>query len=800
MSRFMLVVLVAFALPASLAGQQTTEAPKPAPVADSAARLPVKRVVLYKNGVGYFEHSAHVRGNQELNIDFTSAQLNDVLKSLTAVDLGEGRITSVRYNSVAPLDERLRALRLPFGEQITRGDFLLALRGAKVEVHSGAVTVSGRLLSVEKERRSNGKGDFYDATLFSVVTDSGEMKNFELGPATSVRLAERDLSEEVSRYLNLVGSSRARDLRRMTISDVGTGEREIDVSYISEVPVWKSTYRIILSQKPNVKPLLQGWAIVDNTVGEDWKDVQLSLIAGSPQSFIQQISQPYYTRRPVVELPASVMLTPQSHEGTLTGSGSGGGVGSGQGAGIGPGQIDRLEQFAQLSPGVAPGSASLHGVVTDASGAIIAGARVTVRNEENGAAQSATTDANGNYQLYNLTAGNSALFVDMPGFKRFELSNFYLGTGRMNQINARLQVGNVEETVTVTAQAATLNTENAEISSLAAKQHVEAEGKDLGDYFEYNIKQPITIGKNQSALVPILQARIDAEKVSIWNENSKEIRRALWLSNSSGQTLDSGTFNIVEGDTFAGEGLLDTIHPNERRLISYAADPALRITMDEESSEKPATHVRISKGIMILTREQRDSSSYTVHNSDTQPRQVVIEHPAREGWKLAEGAKPEETSPSFLRFRVGVGPGKTENLKIEEYHPEDNQYELSDLDSDQFLHITQQQQISQALRDVLQSVLDQKNQVDALETQINSRQKEIDAITKDQARVRENMKALKGSPEEKTLLQRYTHQLDSQEDRLTTLNKEISDLQVRHTEEDEKLDQMIQEITMDDKL
>ena len=178
----------------------------------------------------------------------------------------------------------------------------------------------------------------------------------------------------------------------------------------------------------------------------------------------------------------------------------------------------------------------------------------------------------------------------------------------------------------------------------------------------------------------------------------------------------------------------------------------------------------------------------------------MIEHPAREGWKLAEGAKPEETSPSFLRFRVGVGPGKTENLKIEEYHPEDNQYELSDLDSDQFLHITQQQQISQALRDVLQSVLDQKNQVDALETQINSRQKEIDAITKDQARVRENMKALKGSPEEKTLLQRYTHQLDSQEDRLTTLNKEISDLQVRHTEEDEKLDQMIQEITMDDKL
>ena len=81
------------------------------------ARLPVKRVVLYKNGVGYFEHDARVHGNQELAIDFTTGQLNDVLKSLTVVDLGEGHIGSVRYNSIAPLDERLRSLRLPFGEQ-----------------------------------------------------------------------------------------------------------------------------------------------------------------------------------------------------------------------------------------------------------------------------------------------------------------------------------------------------------------------------------------------------------------------------------------------------------------------------------------------------------------------------------------------------------------------------------------------------------------------------------------------------------------------------------------------------------
>jgi hypothetical protein len=85
----------------------------------------------------------------------------------------------------------------------------------------------------------------------------------------------------------------------MTLTASGTGDRDIFVSYISEVPIWKSTYRIILPDKSTEKPLLQGWAIVDNTIGEDWKDVQLSLVAGDPQSFIQDISQPFYARRPL---------------------------------------------------------------------------------------------------------------------------------------------------------------------------------------------------------------------------------------------------------------------------------------------------------------------------------------------------------------------------------------------------------------------------------------------------------------------------------------------------------------------
>jgi SMC interacting uncharacterized protein involved in chromosome segregation len=103
-----------------------------------------------------------------------------------------------------------------------------------------------------------------------------------------------------------------------------------------------------------------------------------------------------------------------------------------------------------------------------------------------------------------------------------------------------------------------------------------------------------------------------------------------------------------------------------------------------------------------------------------------------------------------------------------------------------------------AMQDVFRRVLEQKNQASSLETQIKSRQDEVEAITKDQARLRENMKALKGSAEEKSLLQRYTRQLDSQEDRLNTLTKETSELQAKHTQAEEQLARMVQEITVDE--
>ncbi len=798
--RFSTLAVFAALSPAALSLAQKKSdplKPLPAPVmaaaSDTSARLPVKRVVLYKNGVGYFEHTARVHGTQDLSIDFTTAQLNDVLKSLTAVDLGEGRVSSVRYNSIAPLDERLRSLRLPFGEQVTQSEYLLALRGARVEVRSGSATAAGRLLSVEKLRKQRTKEDFEDVTVFSIVTDAGEMKNFELGSGTSVRIAERELTDEVSRYLSLIGSSRARDVRRMSFSAVGSGDRDIFVSYISEVPIWKSTYRILFSEKPGDKPLLQGWAIVDNTIGEDWKDVQLSLVAGAPQSFIQNISQPFYARRPVVPLPESVMLTPQSHEATV--------------------QMDRLEQFAQLQAGVGSGSGGgvgggvfrasnaktgLSGVVKDPAGAAVSGAHVTVRNEETGGSQVAYTDRQGRYSFSDIQPGNSAFFVNAPGFQRFNLSNVYIGIGRTNEIDATLNVGNASETVEVAGAAPMIQTSTASVATVAEKQSSEAEGKSAGDFFEYKVKQKINIGKNQSALVPILQAHIEAEKVTLWNEGSAPLR-ALWIKNTSGQVLDAGSFNVLETDTFAGEGVLETIHPDERRLLSYAGDAAVHVKYTADENEKPFSRVRIAKGIMLLTKEERRSNKFTIRNADSESRQVIVEYPAEKGWELTPATgKPEESSESYYRFRVPVDAGKTAELTVEAVHPEETRYELTNLDDDEVELLVQQKRMTPTMQQTFDRILKQKEKVDTFGVQISERKRESEQIANDQNRIRENMKALKGSSEEKTLLQRYVGQLDAQESRLGALRKETLELTSQQTQARSELDRMILDVNLDE--
>jgi chaperonin cofactor prefoldin len=743
-----------------LVAQQTAAKPAAkAARAEAAAttELPVTRVSLYKNGVGFFEHAGRVTGDQSVTIDFTTAQLNDVLQSLTAIDLNGGRIAGAGYNSTTPLEEQLKALPLALGEDATAVDFYEAIRGARVEVHGPGETISGRLLNIELVNTPEGDNKpALEKRLITVIGEGGEVRTVELTSATTVTLLDADLHQDVTSYLQLLASTRNQGLRHLTLQDNGTGTRELRVSYISEVPIWKSTYRILFTEpkaasaatgdstasKPQTATL-QGWSVVDNTTGADWINVQLSLIAGAPQSFIQPLSVPYYSRRPEIGLPQEAQLTPQTHE-------------SG-------------EAVAQTALPLASAPAVLQAK-----------------------ARAVTGMGNGTGSGYGAGVAGG-------------VSGIYGGSGQTN-LNANLvesaplsMNGGPRDATAFQYLMSGVAAEQAAANSIAPNSTTAA----FDDYFAYNLTEPITIRKNESAMVPILQTKIDAERVTLWSQQQPTPLRALWITNTSKLTLDRGSFSIVEDGNFGGEGLMEPIHPDERRLLSYAVDQAVRVNTEEQNSNMHATEVTASKGVMMVHHTQTAEITYVVHNAATDGRTVVIEHPIRQGFVLDNGSdnkdpKPDETTPTLYRFRVTAAAGETARLHVGEHHKSTASYQLTNFNDNQLTFILNQTNNSEKIKQALQPILDARRHVAEMQEALDKVNAHLDSLRSDEERQRANVTALANA--DKASRERFVHDLNATEDQIAAAQKELTAAQKDLQAAKDDLASKIESLQIDEKL
>jgi hypothetical protein len=210
----------------------------------------------------------------------------------------------------------------------------------------------------------------------------------------------------------------------------------------------------------------------------------------------------------------------------------------------------------------------------------------------------------------------------------------------------------------------------------------------------------------------------------------------------------------------------------------------------------------MSKGVMIASHRLSSEHKFIIRNSDTTSRQVIVEYPVRPGWTLVQDVKPEEASLSFYRFRVPVEPGKSADLRIEEFSTQDVRFELTNLEDDSLKYLTDlfaYNRITPALKDALQRILQKKDEIAALERQSGDKKRLMDAIEKDQSRLRENMKALKGGAEERALTERYTRELNNQEDQMSVLSKEKEDLDAKQEQAEKEFDQMVQQIAVDER-
>jgi hypothetical protein len=292
--------------------------------------IPVRQVVLFSSGVGYFEHYGTINGDGSAELRFKTAQINDILKSLLLQDLDGGRVTAVTYASQDPIDKTLKSFQVDITANPPLTDLLNQLRGAKVTISSNGDRVVGVILGVEHKKVVVGdkaKGDTVDQSVLNLVA-GGKIVSQPMDAINSIELDDPKLQDELNKALVALAGARDQDKKPVRISFTGKGERHVKLGYVVETPIWKTSYRLILSDKkpvlgqlqsstaaPAADGNLQGWAIIENQTDNDWNNVELSLVSGRPISFIENLYQPLYIPRPVVEPELFASLRPQTYLG-----------------------------------------------------------------------------------------------------------------------------------------------------------------------------------------------------------------------------------------------------------------------------------------------------------------------------------------------------------------------------------------------------------------------------------------------------------------------------------------------------
>jgi hypothetical protein len=657
-----------------------------------AAELPVKTVILYKHGVGFFEREGALAAGESARLDFNASEMNDVLKSLTIQERGGGKISGLRYDSMDPLSHKLAEFPFHIGDAQPLSATLDQLKGARVELKFGNDTIAGVIVSGRVEAASDKQPQREQLTL---LLDSGEMRTVDLSAATGVRFVDAELQRQFRGYFEALAVARSKEKRSVYIDSTDARQRDVQASYMIPAPVWKSSYRLIFAAAG--KPTLEGWAIVDNTTGEDWNEVQLSLVSGRPISFVSQLYAPKYVTRPSADLPDDAAAAPVLNAAGYTVGSVSGGIGGFGGGGGGGGR----------------------------GGA-----------------------------------------VKMP-------------PAPINGRDARLY-----------APSAGLQTE--ELLAGSSTIAPDAAAGELGELFEYRISQPVTIRKDESAMLPFLQQAIDARKLLIYSHTGSEHpTNAAELTNSTGKTLDGGPITVYDAGAYAGEALMETLKQDDKRLISYAVDLGTRITEAFDSKTAVVTEIHADHGVLNAQLAAEETRTYTIRNVDHKAKTLIIEHRLRYGYTVLN-QKPIEKTSSNSRFEIALAPDSSQQFPVQEKRVFSQSYQVYNLTPDQIVAYVQNRSLSDAGRRQLQSIADQKNQIAENNRALQEAASQVSDLTSDEERIRRNIESLNNVSGQQQQVQNYARQLDAHEQQLASLRDRQADLQKKKSALASDLDKLVE--------
>ena len=606
----------------------------------NAVELGLKRLSLFSSGVGFFEHAGSVSGRAgapaEISLRFNLNAVNDALKSLVVEDpLSTSPV--VRYPSEETLRQTLRSLRIDLSGEPEIGEILNGLKGAELEV-SAPMPVRGRIIGVEYRHVTAAAGRESLEPWLSLFTAQG-IWVIALRDIGSFLFIDEKINADLNRALDLLMASRDGESRELLLSLPGEGSRNLRLSYVIPVPVWKVSYRLDLNRDA---PFLQGWAIVDNDSDTDWKDVELSLVTGRPVSFIQNLYAPYRLGRPMLPLAIAGIA-----DAVVNASGYGGGA---------------LNSAMKAAPGPTPAPQARY-------------------------AQDMEMSAMAEY------AEESRPRIPAP------------------------------------APAAPLDT---------------ARGQAAGDQFEFTLKRPVTLERRQSAMLPLVEGTIKAEKTLVFAGDRIGVSRhpsiCAELTNTSGMKLPAGPITVYDGGTYAGDALIEFFPENDKRLITFGDDLSVTGAVQSASS-RYISAVIISRGVMTISRRLVYERNYALKNASAEAKRLIIEHPITGNTTLKEPEKFDERTVNRYRFSRSLPAGGEFTFTVKEEQPLSEQIALAPLRLANLLSYASNQEIPPPVRAALQKAVENQRRVDDATTALQDLENRKSRQSAEQERIRKNLEA-----------------------------------------------------------
>jgi hypothetical protein len=323
-----------------------------------------------------------------------------------------------------------------------------------------------------------------------------------------------------------------------------------------------------------------------------------------------------------------------------------------------------------------------------------------------------------------------------------------------------------------------------------------AQGGDIGELFRYDIKDEVTLARQRSAMLPIINDTVEGEKVSIYNAgvHGKHALNGVRLKNSSDLHLMQGPVTVFDGGAYAGDARIPDLPSGGERLLSYALDLEVEVAPTSDARPQSLVSARIAKGVLEAEFKQSRTNSYTVKNSGDAAKTVLVEHPVDLQWELRAPKVPTEKTRDVYRFAVSAEPGKPADLKIEEQNTFRQAIAVSNLNDEAIAFYLSAKVVPEPVKEALREVMRRKAELAELNRQKQQVEQEVATIGEEQARIRQNMESIGQNTD---LYNRYVTKFTEQEDRIESLRQDARELERQIAQSQRSLDEFLTNLDLD---